>query len=64
MHGRNTRNKTDLAKNKIKTKYGKRTVHYRRANLWNNFTINVKDSFSKDFQSFVFNKKFMGDYNN
>ena len=27
-HGRNTRNMTDLAKNKIKTNYGKRTVHY------------------------------------
>ena len=63
MHGRNTRNKGDLANNEIKTNYGKITVHYRGANLWNHLTINVRNSSSKDFRSLVFNK-FKGGYNN
>ena len=62
-HGRNTRNKTDLAKNTIKINYGKRAVHYRGAKLWNHLTINVRNSSSKDFRNIVFNK-FMGAYNN
>ena len=56
VHGFDTRNKNDLVKNSCKTNYGKRTVHYQGATLWNQLKSKIRETSYSVFKKNIVQK--------
>ena len=56
VHGFDTRNKNDLVKNSFKTNYGKRTVHYKGATLWNQLKSKIRETSYSVFKKNIMQK--------